>query len=208
MNVTLYNTINDSGSTVISTYSISLITFIIQRSILSIYFIFGLIGNICNIYLFTRPALLRTSSSLYLLATSISNLFIMIFVIPFRLFADGFNLDPTSYSLLSCRIISYIYYICLALPPFYTVLACVDRWAASCVQVNRRRFANVHIAKRIIPIPIIFSCLLYSYILVTFSVDPTPPPPFCSVDDSYAIFVLSFYFNYIFIDSSILHGII
>jgi hypothetical protein len=193
MNVTSYDTVNDSGTTVIATYSILFCSVIINRSVLIVFFIFGLIGNIFNIFLFTSPVLFRTSSSLYLLAASISNLFVIIFVIPIQLFADGFDLDLASYSLPACKIISYIYYVCLSLPPFFTILACADRWAASCVQVNRRRFASAKIAKRIIVIPIILSCLLYSYVLVVFDKDPNPPPPLCSIGPPYVMFALPFY---------------
>jgi len=193
MNEILYNAINVTMNPFVSTNSLSLMSEIINRSVLFIYIIFGLIGNIFNVFLFTCPALFRTSSSLYLLSASIANLFVIIFVIPIRLAADGFDRDITSYSLLSCRFLSYIYYICLALPSFFTVLACADRWAASCVQVNRRRFASAHTAKRFIPLTIILCCLLYSYIFVIFNHDPNPPPPYCSVDHRYAVFGLSFY---------------
>jgi len=192
MNTTLYNTSNGGNTTVVSTDSLLFTSQVINCFVLLIYFIFGLSGNIFNICLFTRPVLLQTSSSVYLLCTAIANLFVIIFVIPFRLFADGFNLDLTYYSLLSCRLVSYIYFVCLALPPFFTVLACADRWAASSIEVNRRRFASTHMAKRLIPLTIIVGCLLYSYVLVTFSLDPNPPPPFCSVGVTYATFGLIF----------------
>lgn len=188
----LHYTVNTTVDPVISEDLLSSKNQIISICILSIYFIFGLIGNIFNICLFTRPALFRTSSSLYLLSTSIGDLIVTILVIPFRLAADGFNKDLSAYSLLSCRLISYIYYVCLALPPYLSVFACVDRWAASCVQVNRRRFANTRTAKRCIPLIIILLFLLYSYILIIFALDPNPPPPYCSFNRTYAMFGLSF----------------
>jgi hypothetical protein len=183
---------NITVNPIVSTDSLSLTSQIIIRSVLFIYIILGLIGNILNIFLFTSPALSRTSSSLYLLSTSITDLFVTIFVIPFYLATDGFNQDITYNSLLACKLVSYINYVGLGLPPFFTVLACADRWAASCVQVNRRRFASARTAKRLIPLSIILCCLLYSYILVLYTHDPNPPPPYCSVNSSYAVFALSF----------------
>jgi len=189
---TLYNTSNVTVNPIVSTDLLSLTNQIIIRSVSFIYIIFGLIGNILNIFLFASPALIRTSSSLYLLSSSIADLFVTIFVIPYYLATDGFNWDITYNSLIACRLVSYINYVGLALPPFFTVLACADRWAASCVEANRRRFASTHTAKRLIPFSIILCCLLYSYILVTFNEDPNPPPPYCSVSPSYAVFALVF----------------
>jgi len=186
-------TINVTINPTIPTYSLMLTDQIISGFILFTYIIFGLIGNIFNILLFTRPVLFRVSSTLYLLSSSIANLFVIILVIPFRISVDAFNQDIKNYSLLSCKLVSYIYYVCLALPAFFTVLACADRWAASCVQAKRRRFAKTHIAKRLIPLSIILCCLLYSHIFVTFTHDPNPPPPYCSPQNNYAIFALSFY---------------
>jgi len=193
MTATLYNATNVTVNLIVSTDSLSLTSEMIIRSVLSIYIILGLIGNIFNIFLFTSTVLVRTSSTLYLLSTSIGDVFVTIFVIPYYLAADGFNQDITYNSLFACKLISYINYVGLGLPPFFTVLACADRWAASCVQVNRRRFASARTAKRLIPLSIILCCLLYSYVLVIFIHDPNPPPPYCSVHSTYAVFAVSFY---------------
>ena len=162
----------------------------ISRYVLIVYFIFGGIGNLLNISLFTRPTLIRTSNSLYLLFTSMSNLLVIVFAISVRLLADGFDLEIASFSLFACRFVSYIYYVCLALPPCFTAFACMDRWAASCIQVCRRRLANVRVAKRIIPLTIISCFILYLHIPFTYDVDLDPPPPYCSASVSSALAVL------------------
>lgn len=165
----------------------------IHKIVLSFYIIFGLIGNIFNILLFQSAALRQTSTSFYLLSESISNLIVVCLTLPIRLLSDGFGLNVTDYSLLSCQLISYIYFTCLALPPIFTTLACVDRWAASCVEVNRRRFANKSMAKRMIPLAIIFCGLIYAPIFVTFDMSTDPPPPFCSISLKYAFCGLIYY---------------
>lgn len=193
MNTTLYTIVNDTIKPDIVNSLFSHTAQIITCLILFIYIILGLIGNIFNICLFITPALFRTSCSLYLLSTSIGNLIVTIFVLPIRILADGFDQDLTNYSLFACKLVSYIYYICLALPPYFTVLACIDRWAASSIQVNRRGYANIRIVKRCIPACIILPFIFYSFIFFTFSRDPKPPPPYCSIDDSYAVFGLAYY---------------
>ena len=184
--------LNTTSVSVLKTDSLVIVSQFIQGFVLSIYMIFGFIGNTVNIFIFVFTALSRTSSSLYLLSASIVNLLVTVFVLPIRLAADVFNRDITDLSLFSCRLISYLHYNCLALPPLFTLFACADRWAASCVQVNRRQFARTYIAKRAIVLIILLCCLLYSYILVTFTAEPIPPPPYCSIDDTYAIFGLTF----------------
>ena len=164
-----------------------------SRIILVLYFVFGLTGNTFNVLLFTRPALKRTSTSIYLLAASIANIVVVLLVLPFRLLADGFELDATADSIIACRVISYIYHVSLAIPPFFNIMACADRWAATSWQVNRRRLASIDRAKRWIPIPIVVSLALYSYVLFTYTAQPTPPPPYCSVADAYAVPILLFY---------------
>lgn len=173
-------------------HSLATTSHIIHGFVLIICIIFGFIGNLLNIFIFVFTALSRSSSSLYLLSASITNFLVTVFVLPIRLAADVFDRDITDSSLFLCRLISYLYYNCLALPPMFTLFACADRWAASCVQANRRRFASAYVAKRVILFLIILSCSLYSYIFVTFTAEPIPPPPYCSIDDAYAIFGLTF----------------
>ncbi|UJR36784.1 hypothetical protein I4U23_029497 [Adineta vaga] len=173
---TISNTSTGSDiSAIITISSLSYIGEAINRFVLIIYLILGIIGNISNILLFTSPNLVRTSTSFYLFFAALSNLFVITFVISLRLLADGFSNDLTSYSLA------------VSLPPLFTVLACADRWTASCVQIHRRRFATIYIAKRIIPCTIIFCCLLYLHIPITYNIDLRPPPPYCSVSVVYAI---------------------
>lgn len=183
----------NATSVIISLEYLSSIGRIIHGIVLMIYIFLGLIGNILNILILTSTALSQTSSSWYLFFASINNLFLVVIFLPMRFAADAFNQDITDDALVLCRILSYFYYICLALSPWLILFACIDRWAASCVQVNRRRFASLYIAKRVIPLIIILCCLLYSYILVTFTTRPIPPPPYCSVDNSYAVFGLTFH---------------
>ncbi|CAF1166055.1 unnamed protein product [Adineta steineri] len=186
----LLNTTNDTSDVDDSFTYLSTTSQIIHCILLFIYFLFGIVGNTLNIFLFIRSALSRTSSSVYLLCGSIGDLSVTIFIIPFRIFADGFNLDLTSYSLLSCRLVSYLYYVALTVPRFCIILANADRWAASCVQANRRKFASIYVARRLVPVIIVVCCLLYSHIFVTFTTDYTPPPPFCSVNDYYSVPIL------------------
>ncbi|CAF1105118.1 unnamed protein product [Adineta steineri] len=187
----LLNITNDTYDTNDSFNYLSTTSQIIHGILLFIYFIFGIVGNTLNIFLFIRSVLSRTSSSVYLLSGCIGDLSVTIFVIPFRFFADGFNLDLTSYSLFSCRLVSYLYYVALTVPRFFIILANADRWAASCVQANRRKFASAYVAKRLVPVIIVVCCLLYSHIFVTFITSDQPPPPLCSVSEYYSVPVLS-----------------
>lgn len=166
---------------------------VVHRVVLITYLILGFSGNIFNIFLFTRPKLIRISSSIYLLSASIGNLLVVILVIPIRLSADGFQYDPTDFSTFTCRFLSYIHHVVLALPAWFHVLACADRWAVSSRSAKLRNFANVSLAKRLVVSTIVLCSIVYLYVISTFVREAKPPPPLCSVEKKLAVFILTIY---------------
>lgn len=166
---------------------------VVHRAVLITYLILGFSGNIFNIFLFTRPKLIRISSSIYLLSASIGNLLVVILVIPIRLSADGFQYDPTDFSTFTCRFLSYIHHVVLALPAWFHVLACADRWAVSSRSAKLRNFANVSLAKRLVVSTIVLCSIVYLYVISTFVREAKPPPPLCSVEKKLAVFILTIY---------------
>jgi hypothetical protein len=68
--------------------------------------VFGTVGNILSIIIFTRPTL-RRSCSVYFLAGSVNGLIILLFGAMTRWLSDGFTgLDLTHTSLGYCRVAS------------------------------------------------------------------------------------------------------
>jgi hypothetical protein len=67
-------------------------------------FLFGLISNTLNIYVFTRLSLRRNPCSMYFLSSSITALAYTLINLPLRTLQYGYKIDPTSYLLSFCKI--------------------------------------------------------------------------------------------------------
>lgn len=121
------------------------------RYLYPVIFILGNIGSILNILILTQRSYLQNSCSCYILASSISNLFIVNIIILFHMLAFGFNIDPTTTSFFFCRFRQYLSHVTTLLSRIYIVLACIDRWAMTSSSVKRRAFSKLKVAKIIIP---------------------------------------------------------
>ncbi|CAF4433204.1 unnamed protein product, partial [Adineta steineri] len=74
--------------------------------IMSIFLVVGILGNVINIYMFTRKESFRNSCSLYLLAASILNILSIIWGICPSLYTL-YNTDPSTYSFIYCKLRLY-----------------------------------------------------------------------------------------------------
>ncbi len=131
----------------------------ILRYVYSILFIAGNIGCILNILIFTQRNYRRHSCSAYILANTFTNLIVINIIIFFR-FVNGFNIDPTMTTLLFCKIRLYIAQVALTLSRIYIVLACIDRWALTSRNVRIQAFAQIKIPKILIPSIAILLCAM------------------------------------------------
>lgn len=129
----------------------------------------GIIGNSVNIVVLTRPALYNYACSRYLLAVGWNGLIFTSFVLICRLLADGYQYDVTQVSLLSCKLVTYIYHVCAVLSPYLIVLASIDRFCASSTNAHLRKFSSVKVTRWAL-IFVIFIILLF-YINTPILVD-------------------------------------
>ena len=136
-----------------------------------IMIIFGVVGNILSILIFTRPAL-RRSCSIYFLAGSVNGLVIRLFGAVTRWLGDGFpNLDPTHTSLIYCRFRSYLVYVIYNLAPYFTACITIDRYCSSSPNANIRRLsARVGIAYIVIPVVILATAIAYIHMVIRFTI--------------------------------------
>ncbi|UJR22362.1 hypothetical protein I4U23_025424 [Adineta vaga] len=130
----------------------------------STIFILGNIGSILNILILTQRNYLRNSCSCYILASTITNLFIINIVVLFRLLT-GFNIDPTKTSTFFCKFRAYIVQMITLLSRAYIVLACIDRWAMTSTVVRQRAMSNMKIPKVVIPSIAIVCALSFIHVL-------------------------------------------
>ncbi len=135
--------------------------------------IFGTIGNILNLFIFTRSVLLRSSCTLYFIAISINNLLAIYIAILNRLLIDGFFIDLGSYSNIICKGRTYLGYILLSVSPFYFILAFFDRYCSTSSSVKYRSWSNKKTAKKCILGAVLLAAILYSHIPIYFQIQTT-----------------------------------
>ncbi|CAF3334468.1 unnamed protein product [Rotaria socialis] len=130
---------------------LNLIEINMGRYLYPFIFSLGNIGCILNILILTQRVYLQSSCSCYILASSITNLFIVNIDILFHMLSFGFGIDPTTTSLYFCRFRQYVSHVTTLLSRIYIVLACIDRWAMTSTSVKLRSYSKVNVAKIIIP---------------------------------------------------------
>ncbi|CAF4054599.1 unnamed protein product [Rotaria sp. Silwood2] len=103
----------------------------------------GITGNSLNIAVLTRPSLYNHACSRYFLALACNNLFYTSAILSYLLLANGYQLDVTKVSLISCKLVTYVYQVCATSSPFFIVLASIDRCYASSTSARVRKFSAV-----------------------------------------------------------------
>ncbi|CAF3942351.1 unnamed protein product, partial [Adineta steineri] len=102
---------------------------ILTRYILTICFIFGLIGNLLNIIIFCQKHLRKNSCAVYFITTSVFNFLVMCFGIIPIVVTSYSSYDYSSYSISYCKFRAYIVHVFLMISRSSVALACIDRFA-------------------------------------------------------------------------------
>ncbi|CAF1134540.1 unnamed protein product [Adineta ricciae] len=109
----------------------------------------------------------------------------------------GYDIRTLNYNLWYCKIRFYLFYIFVAVPRYYIILASIDRYFASSRNALRRRWSSPKTALRLIIANVLFWSLIYIQVLVFYETNTGS----CSYRSSgYGIF----FSIYIAIDSGIL----
>ena len=152
----------------------------ISRIVIPIIIVVGVISNLINILVLTRPALYHHACSRYFLALAVSNLFYCGVILVYRLLADQYQIDPARNSNGLCKFIVYFNHLGIFLAPNFIVLASIDRWCVSSSSVRLRRFSSVKMARWMIFFTTMFLALVF--INSTVAVDLQNTDPFgCSI---------------------------
>ena len=144
----------------------------LAKVVLLIFIILGTIGNILNLVIFTRPVLLRSPCTLYLIAASIDNILVIYTSLLTRMLASGFNYDITILSDFLCKFRYYPGYVFLAVSPYFYILASFDRYCSSSASTTYRSWSNKKVAKRLIAGAILLACILYIHMAIFFQRNP------------------------------------
>jgi hypothetical protein len=127
-------------------------------------FVFGFIGNILNILVF-RQRILRSNPCAWLfLISSIASLVLFLVGLTARILS-GWNLDYTTTNQVLCKLRAFIIFACPAIILWLIVLATIDRWLSSSIQVHRRQMSTLKNSQRC---SILVVCILAGYYIQMF----------------------------------------
>ncbi|CAF2823732.1 unnamed protein product [Rotaria sp. Silwood2] len=146
--------------------NLNIATFWINRIIPVISIVFGTFGNLFNIIIFTRRSLCNNPCSMYFLAGSIANFFVMYVALLTRYLATSWNLDPAATNMIWCKIRYFLIYPPLCLVLWFVVLASIDRFFLSSHNVRLRQLSSLSRARKTIIITTVFMFLINIHVFV------------------------------------------
>ena len=123
--------------------------------------IFGTIGNLLNLIVFTRPSLRANTCSLYFISGSVAN-FLSLYIGLITPFLGLYNYDPTQRSNLLCKTRFYLRFITITLSTWFVLFACIDRFLSSSASARYRAWSTPRLAKRVIILASIV-CFIFPY---------------------------------------------
>ncbi|CAF1045343.1 unnamed protein product [Adineta ricciae] len=178
-----------------------------------IMLIFGSIGNLLNIYVFTLWSRSRrtlkdhhqdthqaNNSSLYLLASSISNLIVLLYPLVTRIIFDGFNYSVSQNQVIFlCKIRFFVLHTSDLMSLTYFCMATFDRYLITSRNAHLRNLSTTkHRTIQIILLVFLFFCLHNIPLLIFFEVSSTGD---CDVNSN------QYSYYYLYATQIFLHGI-
>lgn len=142
-------------------------TYIVQYG-MGIILVLGNIGNTFVILLFYQRR--GTPCSIYLCSAALINIIYLTFNIPIYIYTYLHD-DPTSNSLIFCKLRFYLSHIFGQMARYFIILVCFDRYVITNINLHRRYFNRPIIAKYLILIVIIFWCVIGSHQLIFTTID-------------------------------------
>lgn len=147
----------------------------------------GLLSNIlCLLMFLSMKRLQQNPSSIYLLMASIGNLVLFNTSFLSRIILPNFGLDPSSTSLIWCKLRQYFGHVSSITSLFCTAWAMIDQYLLTSPNARLRQLSTVTIARRLVSMTFLFS-LLHSVPLIIYnhtSVSKTTNVTSCSLSTS------------------------
>ncbi|CAF0852442.1 unnamed protein product [Rotaria sordida] len=137
---------------------------------MSLIWFIGNFGSTINCFIFYQPNLRKNPCVMYLLASSASQFLTFNFALLTRILYMGFNIQAVNTFLWYCKIRFYFFYISVAIPRYYIILASIDRYFTSSPDIYWRRWSSSKIAMRLIIGSCLFWCLIYIQVLIFYEI--------------------------------------
>ncbi|CAF1451856.1 unnamed protein product [Adineta ricciae] len=148
---------------------LNIITTVTIFIIYLVNFVSGIIGLTFNVFVFTRPLLRETPCSVYFIAATFVNFFVILFIIPVRLLTNNFNIDLTTYNPVYCKIQNFVFFTTRALSCWLITMACIDRYLHSSPEISSRRWSSLRTAKISVALVSIIIPISYSHMFIFYN---------------------------------------
>ncbi|UJR12074.1 hypothetical protein I4U23_016252 [Adineta vaga] len=143
-----------------------------------IIFFVGTIGNILNILTLSQRTLGQMPCIFFFLISSICSLISIDFGLITRVLS-GWTVDPTYTIGWFCKLRTFIVFSSRAMVFWLIVLATIDRWLTSSVQIHRRQLSTIRNARRETLFVIIVSMIIYSQLFYCYDANLVNAPFKC-----------------------------
>ncbi|CAF1207839.1 unnamed protein product [Adineta steineri] len=150
--------------------------------------VFGTVGHLLSIYVFTRPALRSNPCIRYFLASAISGSINVCILVPIRMLQLGYGIDIFIYSLPVCQVLSYFLGWIRLVPVWFISMASIDRFLASSPSATLRGWSSIRITCRVIPVIVLFISLIYIHYPFNQIILLLPQPSCTFATSSYRAF--------------------
>jgi hypothetical protein len=154
-------------------YWISLIITIntnISRYAMGFIIILGNIGSIFSLLTLSQPSLRNNPCAMYFLATSATQIFAFNFAFMTRMLQFGYNIQTVNHVLWFCKFRFYVAFVLVAISRYHIILASIDRYFASSLNVNYRRWSSKKNALTLIIINTILWPIMYSHVPIFYEI--------------------------------------
>lgn len=161
---------------------------ILTRYGMTTYLAFGDLGFFLSLLVFCKSSQRQNPCSLYLLSANTCR-FVALNVGLIPIIYNLNHQDPSSNSLIFCKLQYYFRHVPNQMMRTFIVLACVDRYALCNTQPLINSFSRYYVAIRLIPIVIISWLLATIFIIVTQTIENGK----CGRFDSVVILIYTIY---------------
>lgn len=150
----------------------------INRYVSIIILLFGTVGSGLNCLVLSQRSLRSNPCSWLFLASTISSLITLISGVAVRLLA-GWSADLTDTVAWLCKLRIFVLFDSRTIASWLIVLATIDRWLSSSMDVNRRQMSTLKNAQRGAILVVILSSLAYAQIFYCYEANLTNAPLKC-----------------------------
>ncbi|CAF1463867.1 unnamed protein product, partial [Rotaria sordida] len=149
-----------------------------NRSLAVFIFLFGVIGNILNIFILSQRSYRSNSCAWIFLVLSTVDLVSLVSGLSTLMIA-GWTTNPTSYIGSICKIRAFLVFSTRTMATWLMVLATIDRWFLSSTNALRRQKSSLKNSQLWTTIVIILSAICYSQQLYCYEANLIDTPLQC-----------------------------